>query len=305
MTIRIALIGFGKIAREQHVPAIDADPNFNLVAVTTPGPWAQPGVACFPSAETLFSGMTGQLDAVAICTPPAPRYAIARAALEAGLDVLLEKPPTVTLGELHELEQLARQTRQTIYAGWHSQHAPGVASAAQALADKDMKTLDIRWHEDVRRWHPGQQWIWQPGGFGVFDPGINALAIATRILKQRLLVSEANLCIPENRQAPIAASIRFGNAMQADMDWRPTHQEQWTLCVQTADGTTVELRQGGSRLFLDGVEQELTGPSSYPSMYRRFAKLCQAREMDIDAEPLRIVADVLLTAKVTHVEAFD
>jgi hypothetical protein len=41
--------------------------------------------------------------------------------------------------------------------------------------------VEIVWHEDVRKWHPGQQWIWEPGGFGVFDPGINALSIATRI----------------------------------------------------------------------------------------------------------------------------
>ncbi len=37
--------------------------------------------------------------------------------------------------------------------------------------------------EDVRRWHPGQDWIWEAGGFGVFDPGINALSILTEVLR--------------------------------------------------------------------------------------------------------------------------
>ena len=44
--------------------------------------------------------------------------------------------------------------------------------------------LKVTWKEDVRKWHPGQEWIWQPGGFGVFDPGINALSIVTKILPE-------------------------------------------------------------------------------------------------------------------------
>jgi D-galactose 1-dehydrogenase len=37
----------------------------------------------------------------------------------------------------------------------------------------------ITWREDVRKWHPGQDWVFEPGGMGVFDPGINALSILT------------------------------------------------------------------------------------------------------------------------------
>ena len=48
-----------------------------------------------------------------------------------------------------------------------------------------MKRLLVTWKEDVRHWHPGQQWIWEAGGFGVFDPGINALSIVTKIMPDR------------------------------------------------------------------------------------------------------------------------
>ena len=48
--------------------------------------------------------------------------------------------------------------------------------------------MEILWHEDVHKWHPGQQWIWEPGGFGVFDPGINAFSIATKIFPGGLFV---------------------------------------------------------------------------------------------------------------------
>lgn len=306
MTIRIALIGFGKIAREQHAPAIAGNPQFTLAAICTPGKDPELGVPWFSTAEALFEAMTGKLDAVAICTPPAARFAIACDAIRAGLDVLLEKPPATTLGELDILKVLAAKYGRSVYAAWHSQHSPGVAQAAATLAGQDIAELDIRWFEEVRRWHPGQEWIWRPGGFGIFDPGINALALACCIIDQPLVVREATLSIPANRHVPIAASIRFaGDAARAEMDWRPTKQEEWTIRVKTARGKQVELRYGGSELFIDDVEQMLTGPSSYPAIYGHFAELCAIGKTEIDTEPLRIVADIFLVGSFQRTESFD
>ena len=81
----------------------------------------------------------------------------------------------------------------TLFTTWHAQHHSTVDAAAKALAGKRIKSMEIQWHEDVHRWHPGQQWIWEPGGFGVFDPGINALSIATKIFPGRLFVKSAEL----------------------------------------------------------------------------------------------------------------
>ena len=71
--------------------------------------------------------------------------------------------------------------------------------------------MEILWHEDVRKWHPGQQWIWEAGGFGVFDPGINAFSIATKIFPGTLLVSAAELSFPDGAETPIAAEIEFAS----------------------------------------------------------------------------------------------
>jgi D-galactose 1-dehydrogenase len=306
MTIRIALIGFGKIARDEHWPAILANPHFELVAIATPGEDPEIGVPCFRSADDMFTQLAGALDAAAICTPPAARFAIAQAALRAGLHVLLEKPPATTLGELHLLEKMAEQNARTLFASWHAQYAPAVAQAAAALTGKQIASLRLCWREDVRKWHPGQQWIWQPGGFGVFDPGINALSIATRILSPPILIKDAQLAIPQNRQVPIAASIAFLQPSgSADFDWRPTDREEWSIFVEAADGCQIELHQGGSRLIVDGSEVLPAGLPSYPAMYARFAELCLSGLSDVDAEPLRIVADVLLRGETVPVESFD
>jgi D-galactose 1-dehydrogenase len=304
MTIRIAIIGLGKIARDQHVPSIAADPRYQLVAVGTSSGDSGLGVPWFATPAELFTGMEGKLDAVAICTPPIVRHAIAWDALRAGLDVLLEKPPAATLGEIEHLEQVARAHGRTLYAAWHSQHAAGVASAAAALADQAVAKFQICWLEDVRKWHPGQDWIWAPGGFGVFDPGINALSIATRILPTRLFVREATLIIPANKQAPIATHLSFGDGFEAEMDWRHRDGEQWTIGVETAAGARIELRDGGARLLIDGAEQAVASRSEYPSIYDRFAGLVAAQASEVDREPLRIVADAFLVGRREVAEPF-
>lgn len=307
MPIRIAIVGYGKIARDQHVPSIAADPRFELAAVVSPRAPADEGVPVFPGHQALLDAMAGDLDAVAICTPPTVRLDIARACFAAGLDVLLEKPPAATLGELEEMERLAQHAGRLLFTAWHSQHAAAVAAAKDVIAGKKVRSFHIVWHEDVRKWHPGQEWIWAPGGFGVLDPGINALSIATRILPMRLFVRDAALLFPQNRQTPIAARIGFeGEAglFGADMDWRYTEGERWTIRVETEDGTRLELLDGGARMTVDGEPRPADGPGEYPSLYARFAELVQAGESEVDREPLRIVADAFLVGRREIVEPF-
>jgi D-galactose 1-dehydrogenase len=307
MPIRIAIVGYGKIARDQHVPSIAADPRFVLAAVVSPRAPADAGVPVFLSTEAMLEAMAGELDAVAICTPPTVRLAVARAAFAAGLDVLLEKPPAATLGEMEEIERLGRDSGRTLFTAWHSQHAPAVAGAKAALSGKAVRALQISWHEDVRKWHPGQEWIWAPGGFGVFDPGINALSIATRILPSRLFVREATLSFPRNKQTPIAARIAFEGEegrFEADMDWRYAEGERWTIRVETEDGLAIELLDGGARMTLNGEPQAVESPGEYASLYARFAELVEAGESDVDREPLRIVADAFLVGGREMVEPF-
>jgi D-galactose 1-dehydrogenase len=307
MPIRIAIVGYGKIARDQHIPSIAADPRLELAAVVSPRAQADEGVPVFRSHEAMLDAMAGELDAAAICTPPTVRLTIAGACFAAGLDVLLEKPPAATLGEIEEIERLGRESGRTLFTAWHSQHAAAVPAAKAALAGRAVRSLRISWHEDVRKWHPGQEWIWAPGGFGVFDPGINALSIATKILPSRLFVREALLAFPENKQTPIAARIAFDGEpgrFEADLDWRYTEGERWTIRIETEDGRTVELLDGGARLVLDGEPQAAEDGGEYPSLYARFAELVEAGTSEVDREPLRIVADAMLLGRREIVEPF-
>jgi D-galactose 1-dehydrogenase len=303
--IRIAIIGYGKIAEDQHVPSIAANPRFELVATSSR---SGQGVAQrFTDWREMIRSVEG-LEAVAITTPPGPRYEIARESILAGLDCLLEKPPTTGLAEIADLDCLAQAKQVTLFTTWHAQHHSTVEAAARALAGKRIKSMQIHWHEDVHKWHPGQSWIWQPGGFGVFDPGINAFSIATRIFPAGLFVESAELSFPENAETPIAADVTFSSPqadgpLSASLDWRRSEGEEWTISVETSDGETVRLEDGGSRLLLGGEVQADSGAGEYPDIYRTFVDLIDNRRSLVDVAPLRLVADTLLVAARKTVEA--
>lgn len=307
--LRIAIIGFGKIAEDQHVPAIAGLSRFTLAATVSRQGNGAPDVPVFASHGDMLRAVP-DLDAVAITTPPSARYAIARDCIAAGLHVLLEKPPSVTLGEIEDLAGLAEARGTTLFTTWHAQYGAAVPAAAAALAGQRIAAMEVVWREDVRKWHPGQQWIWEAGGFGVFDPGINALSIAARIFPGPLFVREAELFVPTNKQAPIAARLSlFSSEAQADMpvtfDWRHAGDEAWTIEVRTADGTRLTLAEGGARLEIDGAPQAVFGEGEYPALYRRFLDLIDARASDVDTRPLRLVADAFLVGRRTAVEAFE
>jgi D-galactose 1-dehydrogenase len=302
--IKIAIIGYGKIASDQHVPSIAGNPRFELVATSSR---SGEGVeAMFTDWRQLLREVEG-LEAVAITTPPSVRHEIARECILAGLHVLLEKPPAATLSEIDDLSCLAEAEGVTLFATWHSRHNPAVAAAAQALAGKRIAELQVVWQEDVHKWHPGQQWIWERGGFGVFDPGINAFSILTAIFPGSIYVRSADLSIPKNAQTPIATEIDFASdvadgPLHASLDFRRTEGEAWTMDFRTADGVSLKLADGGSRLFIDGEEQKVGGQSEYADIYREFVDLIDERRSSVDVRPLRLVADCFLVSNQDEVE---
>jgi predicted dehydrogenase len=303
--IGIAIIGYGKIAADQHVPSIEGNERFELVATSSR---SGQGVAhTFTDWRELIRSVDG-LEAVAITTPPGPRFEIARECIAAGLHCLLEKPPTTGLAEIADLDCLAQAKGVSLFTTWHAQHHSTVAAAAQALGGKRIKSMDIHWHEDVHKWHPGQKWIWEAGGFGVFDPGINALSIATRIFPGGLFVQAAELQVPENAQTPIAADISFSSPeadgpLRASLDWRRSEDEEWTISVETTDGTSLRLEDGGAKLVLNGETRADEGIGEYPDIYGTFVDLIDERRSLVDVAPFRLVADCLLLAKTNRVEA--
>lgn len=299
--MKIALAGIGKIARDQHIPAITANPDWELAATISRSGTVE-GVEAYTGIEDLLSARP-DIPVVSLALPPVPRYAYARAAIEAGRHVMLEKPPGATIAEVIDLRERARSAGVTIFATWHSRAANGVAAAREALADRRVTRAHIDWKESVRKWHPGQDWVFDPGGMGVMDPGINALSILTHILPLPVHVTHATLQVPKGRQTPIAADITFTGGVTAAFDWRQEDGETWEIAIETDPGE-VRLTEGGARLFVDGAEVAVDGPGEYPGLYAQMADLVRAGESDVDLAPLIHVADAMSLGRRETVAAF-
>jgi D-galactose 1-dehydrogenase len=305
---KLGIVGVGKIVRDQHLPSIEKNTSFELIACASRNA-AIEGIASYSTIQEMLEAEP-QLQAVALCMPPQYRYNAAHYALSRGLHVLLEKPPGATVSEVEQLAKLADTRGVSLYATWHSRHGAAVEAVKDLLKDATISKVNLDWKEDVRKWHPNQEWIWQAGGLGVFDPGINALSILTHVISSPVFVSAADLEFPQNRAAPIAAKIKFSSAQghicNAEFDWRQSGNDVWDILFETNKGV-VALRDGGASLSVNGNPIELPSASEhgeYEAIYHHFAEIIKRQCCDVDLSPLKLVADAFLLGDRKLTDAF-
>ena len=117
--IEVGLVGFGLAGRSFHAPVIRAVPGLHLAAIVqrtgTEAAEKYPDVRIVRSLDELLS--IEQIRLVVIATPNDTHYAFARQCMEAGRDVVVDKPFTTTLEEANSLVQVAKDTRRllTVY----------------------------------------------------------------------------------------------------------------------------------------------------------------------------------------------
>ena len=106
--VAVAGLGFGE---KVHLPALQANPDLCPVALWHPrqerldAATAAHGLKGFSDWDALLADPA--VEAVIIATPPEPRFALARQALEAGKHLLLEKPIALHADQARELQRLA------------------------------------------------------------------------------------------------------------------------------------------------------------------------------------------------------
>ena len=135
------------------------------------------------------------------------------------------KAAGIGVAELDPLIAMATEAGRTLFATWHSRHCSlGRACPRMAGCAPDRRCTSIGRKTSASGIpaRPG----FEPGGLGVFDPGINALSILTRILPKPVFVTAAELAFPANCQSPIAANLTLtdigGLPITAEFDFRQT-----------------------------------------------------------------------------------
>lgn len=140
------MIGTGWWAVEHHLPSLAEYLGARLTAVAEPNPAKAAAVAnrfgvpwVFETADELIG--SGLVDGVVVATPHASHYPIARAALDAGLHVLVEKPMALTAADAWDLVARADARRRHLMVGYTVQFTPAAARLKQVIARGELGSL--------------------------------------------------------------------------------------------------------------------------------------------------------------------
>ena len=116
--INVGLIGFGLSGRYFHAPFLATNPHFKLSKVVTRNSASvhdfDPTIAVVSSTDELLAD--SNIDLIFVCTPNDLHFPYAKAALEAGKHVVIEKPFTNTTAEADILIALAAEKGLTLTA---------------------------------------------------------------------------------------------------------------------------------------------------------------------------------------------
>jgi len=189
--IRTAVAGFGLSGSVFHAPFIEANPAYELAVIATSDAARQakakdryPQVKIVDTPNDILA-LADQLDLLVIGTPPATHYPLAKAALEAGLDVVVDKPFVVHSFQGEELINLAAQLGRVLTV-YQNRRWDADALTVQKLLDAGTLGTVTRFEAAMERWAPAIAKEWkasataEDGGGVLFDLGTHVLDLALR-----------------------------------------------------------------------------------------------------------------------------
>lgn len=126
---RIAVVGAGWWATTAHIPAVQADPNAELVAICDRDPEKLKAAAAAYGVTTTYTDLDEmlahtQLDGAIVVTNHASHYVVAKRCLEAGLHVVIDKPMTLYAWEAKTLVELAATQGRELLVGYPYNYTP-------------------------------------------------------------------------------------------------------------------------------------------------------------------------------------
>ena len=139
MTIKIGIIGCGKIAQVRHLPEYDEHPEakiwglFDINQQRAQELAQQYGAKAYESYEAMLADP--EIDAVSVCAANFAHAEISVAALNAGKHVLCEKPMAVTLSECEAMVEAAKKNGKYLMIGHNQRLAKAHTTARQLIGE--------------------------------------------------------------------------------------------------------------------------------------------------------------------------
>lgn len=300
MKSKIALVGLNKTALHQHLPTLEQNKYFELAATINCAETLN-GIDNFNSLEDMIANRP-DIHSISVCVPPKTQFETAKTALNAGLNVILEKPHGSTLTEMQSLSDIASLNSCSLFTMWRYKFAAGVAVAKEKLKSENILAIKVTCKEDSRKLPPEHDWIWRPGGLGVFDRGINAISLLTEILPEKFYLSVGVLHASENLpQIPFAADLYFKttSGVNASMlfEISQNNQDIWEIEIETDQGKLV-FSDRGDTVRLNGIALPSTDNGSlHDQFYDQFYTLLNSNSSEVDSTPITHVADCFMLCR--------
>ncbi|MFC5929630.1 oxidoreductase [Cryobacterium melibiosiphilum] len=185
--IRTGIIGYGLSGRVFHAPFVAAHPEFALDTIVTADAGRRgqaaaqhPSARLVNTADDLMMDAASRLDLIVIASPPATHVPLAHAALDAGLNVVIDKPFAVTAADGRELIEKAERLGLMLTV-FQNRRWDGDFLTLQALIAAD-RLGEVRRFESRFEWFkPGQGKAWKAvatpreGGGVLYDLGAHLL----------------------------------------------------------------------------------------------------------------------------------
>lgn len=167
--LRVGLLGYGLAGRVFHAPLIAACPDLVLAAVVTRDPERRaalravhPGAEALDTPEQLWE-RAGSLDLVVVATPNRSHVPLARAALRAGLAVVVDKPFAPSAAEARALIDEARACGRRLTVFQNRRWDGDFLTVRKLIADGALGTIH-RLESRFERWNPVPRPGWRESG---------------------------------------------------------------------------------------------------------------------------------------------
>ncbi|GAB3731435.1 Gfo/Idh/MocA family oxidoreductase [Nocardiopsis nanhaiensis] len=175
--LHVALIGYGKGGEVFHAPLIDAVPGLRLSAVVTRSPERQraareryPGIAVYPTAADLWADAE-RYEIAVVSTPNDTHAPLARAAMEAGMAVVVDKPFALTAGQARELTDLADKLGRVLTVYQNRRWDADFLTLWQIIEEGSLGRVH-RFESRFERWRPQPKGTWRESGGAEVGAGL-------------------------------------------------------------------------------------------------------------------------------------
>lgn len=308
--IRIGLIGTGQIGRKCHAEALlKGDTGAILVATADR---VAPGIDGVKDhyRNHLQLLCRSDIDAIVVATPPDTHYRLGRDAIMAGKHLMVEKPPTLRMRQLENLERLAELQGVRFKTGYHATTRPEVGWAVDTLAGLDIVRMIIYYHQKFSA--NGATWLQNPkksGGGVVWDHGINGMSVANDLIGNIPFVVEKKRVFfdpcPSSGQAEFVAKIPFSFGEsgfgELNCDWNQENTRRFEIETSRNRRFVLDLVQGSFQEGNQVIYQHPTGANrrlaeEYPVLYRNFVDDIRNGRSDVRKHELRFVLDATAAA---------